>query len=83
MTRLHNRLKFYSVCRPAKQNKTAWLLTTEMKHFQVRFYRNYPKFSDRLVLANSADPDQGLHCLLFHLHIFDEIPLGLASVFEF
>ena len=44
-------------------------------------YRNDPKFSDRLILANSADPD--LHCLLFHLHLFDEIPLGLASLFEF
>ena len=39
---------------------------------------------------NSADPDQtapqsdqGLHCLLFHLHVFDKIPSGLASLFEF
>ena len=35
--------------------------------------------------TNSADPDQtapidqGLHCLLFHLHPFDEIPLSLAK----
>ena len=27
--------------------------------------------------------DQGLHCLLFHLHHFDKIFLGLASLFEF
>ena len=27
--------------------------------------------------------DQGLHCLLFHLHLFDELPKGLASLFEF
>ena len=27
--------------------------------------------------------DQGLHCLLFHSHVFDEIPLGLAPLFEF
>ena len=27
--------------------------------------------------------DQGLHCLLFHLHLFKEKPLGLASFFEF
>ena len=59
-------------------------------------YRNDPKFSDKQVWANSADPDQtaplllleeqsdqGLHCLLFHLHLFDEIPQGLASLFEF
>ena len=41
-------------------------------------YRNDPKFLDRLIWANSADPekqsDQGLYCLLFHLHLFDEIP---------
>ena len=46
-------------------------------------YRKDPKFSDRQVLANSAGPDQtapkeqsdlGLHCLLYHLHLFDEIP---------
>ena len=27
--------------------------------------------------------DQGLHCLVFHLHCFDEGPSGLASLFEF
>ena len=27
--------------------------------------------------------DQGLHCLLFHLHLFDEIPKGLASFLKF
>ena len=27
--------------------------------------------------------DQGLHCFLFHLHLFDEIPYGLTSLFEF
>ena len=47
-------------------------------------YHNDPKFSDRLVLANSADPDdQGLHCLLFHLLLFEEIPKCLASFLEF
>ena len=42
-------------------------------------YRNVPKFSDRQVWANSADPDhialeeqsdQGLHCLQFSLHFW-------------
>ena len=27
--------------------------------------------------------DYGLHCLLFHLHVFDKIPSGLVSLFEF
>ena len=35
------------------------------------WYHNDPKFLDRLVWANSEDPeksDQVLHCLLFSLH---------------
>ena len=35
----------------------------------------------RLLLEEQSD--QGLHCLLFHLHNFDKIPLTLASLFEF
>ena len=35
----------------------------------------------RLFLEEQSD--QGLHCLLFHLHVFDEISSGLASLFEF
>ena len=27
--------------------------------------------------------DQNLHCLLFHLHVFDKISSGLDSLFEF
>ena len=34
----------------------------------------------RLLLEEQSD--QGLHCLLFHLHLF-LIPKGLASFFEF
>ena len=42
-------------------------------------YRNVPKFLDRQVWANSADPDQtaheqsdqDLHCLQFPLHLLD------------
>ena len=35
----------------------------------------------RLLLEEQFD--QGLHCLLFHLHLFDEIPKVLASFLEF
>ena len=35
----------------------------------------------RLLLEEQSD--QGLHCLLFHFHHFDKIPLRLASLFEF
>ena len=54
-------------------------------------YRNDPKFSDRLGhtvqtqirLLLEEQSDQGLKCLLFHLHGFDKIPSGMASLFEF
>ena len=35
----------------------------------------------RLLLEEQSD--QGLHCLLFLLHLFDEIYQGLASLSEF
>ena len=35
----------------------------------------------RLLLEEQSD--QGLHCLLSHLDVFDKIPSGLASLFEF
>ena len=31
----------------------------------------------RLLLEEQSD--QGLHSLLFHLHVFDKVPSGLAS----
>ena len=34
----------------------------------------------RLLLEEQSD--QGLHCLLFHLHLFDEIPEGFASLLK-
>ena len=42
-------------------------------------YRNDPKFSDRYAWANSADPDQGLHCLPFRLHRLDSLLYGRAT----
>ena len=35
----------------------------------------------RLLLEEQSD--QGLHCLLFHLHHFDKVSQCLASLFEF
>ena len=36
----------------------------------------------RLLLEEQSD--QGIHCLLLHLHVFDKIPYkGFASLFEF
>ena len=56
-------------------------------------YLNDPKFFGQIGLRQTVQTqirllleeqsDQGLHCLLFHLHLFEEIPLGLAPLFEF
>ena len=64
-----------------------------MFFLQIIFmYRNDPKFSDRYVLANSADPDQTAHrgavwsgFSLFAIPFvfFDGILKDLASLFEF
>ena len=35
----------------------------------------------RLLLEEQSD--QGLRCLLFHLHVFDKISSGFASLFKF
>ena len=56
----------------------------KLKYTKLSFlmiYRNVPKFSDRQVCANSADPDQtaeeqsdqGLHCLQFQPHLLDAL----------
>ena len=37
----------------------------------------------QIKLLLEEQSDQGLHCLLFHLHLFDEIPRGLVSFPEF
>ena len=39
--------------------------------------------SGQTVQTLEEQSDQRLHCLLFHLHLFDEIPKGLASFLEF
>ena len=41
------------------------------------------KLQTQIRLLLEEQSDQGLHCLLFHLHVFDKIPSGLASLFEF
>ena len=51
-------------------------------------YGNDPKFSDRQVWLNSADPDQtaldqGLHSLPFRLHNLDALLYGIATLFKF
>ena len=50
-------------------------------NFQTDRYGQRVQTQIRLLLEEQSD--QGLHCLLFHLHVFDKIPSGLASLFEF
>ena len=66
------------------------ILFTGFLTFKLETYRNDPKFSDRQVWANSADPDQtaeqsdqGLHCLLFRLRLSDTFLNCKATSFEF
>ena len=51
------------------------------------YYRNYPKFSDWQVWANSADPDQTaeqrLDCLPFRLHLLNALLYGNAAMSKF
>ena len=57
----------------------------------VRLSKPWPVFVDRsgqpvktqIRLLLEEQSEQGLHCLLFHLHVFDKIPSSLASLFEF
>ena len=53
----------------------------------IRQYHNDPKFLERQVLANSADPDQiaptlGLHCLALHLRLLDALLSGKTALFQ-
>ena len=57
--------------------------------FMIYDYRNDPKFSNRHVWANSADPDQteqsdqGLHHLQFRLHLLDALLFRKTILFKF
>ena len=62
--------------------KVSYLSVTVMiLSFQTDWSGQIVQTQIRLLLEEQSD--QGRHCLLFHLHLFDEIPLGLAALFEF
>ena len=63
-------------------HNTAHIIGTVMTlSFRTDWSRQTVKTQIRLLLEEQSD--QGLHSLLFHLHVFDKIPSGLASLFEF
>ena len=48
-----------------------------------RTYRSGQTVQTQIRLLLEEQSDQGVHCLLFHLHLFVEIPKDLASFLEF
>ena len=51
------------------------LASVMILNFQTDRYEQTMQTQIRLLLEEQSD--QGLHCLLFHLHVFDKIPLCL------
>ena len=49
----------------------------------IRTTRSRQTVQTQIRVLLEEQSDQGLHCLLFHLHLFDEIPQNLASFLEF
>ena len=72
---------FYS----CKNHITAILLPRHItvRTLSFRTNRSRQKVQTQIRLLLEEQSDQGLHCLLFHLHNFDKVPKGLASLFEF
>ena len=48
-----------------------------------RTYRSGQTMQTLIRLLLEEQSDQGRHSLLFHLHVFDKIPSGLASLVDF
>ena len=56
-------------------------ITVMIKSFRTDRSRQTVQTQIRLLLEEQSD--QGLHCLLFNMHLFDKMPKGLASFLEF
>ena len=71
------------ICEPGHEKECFFLMQTTVMilSFQTKWSGQIVQTQIRLLLEEQSD--LGLHCLLFHLHLFDEIPLGLAALFEF
>ena len=61
----------------AEMNKTTVMILS------FRTSRSEQTVQTQIRLLLEEQSDQGLHYLLFHSHLFDEIPKCLASLFEF
>ena len=58
-------------------------MQTTVKFLNFRTDRSGQTVQTQIRLLLKEQSDQGLCCLLFHLHVFDKIPSGLVSLFEF
>ena len=73
----------------AKNPKRGWnpqqfddqVITVMIKSFRTD--RSGQTVQTQIKLLLKEQSDQNLHCLLFHLHLFDEKPFGLASFLDF
>ena len=67
--------------------RAAFVMCKQQSHtvliLNFRTDRSGQTVQTQIRLHSEEQSDQGLHCLLFHLHVFDKIPSGLASLFEF
>ena len=57
--------------------------TVIILNFRTDTCRSGQTVQTQIRLLLEEQTDKGLHCLLFHLHVFDKIPSGLASLYEF
>ena len=75
-------VNFYS----CKNQSTAISLHRHITVMTLSFLTNYRSgqtVQTKIRLLLEEQSDQGLHCLLLHLHHFYKVPEGLASLFEF
>ena len=66
---------------PLNLNKNKLTITVLTLSFRTDRSGQTVQTQIRLLLEEQSD--QGLLCLLCHLHLFDKIPESLASLFEF
>ena len=78
------------ICLPWGQSPNLSVAHISMKVFVMKIStvmtlsfwtdRSWQTVQIQIRLFLEEQSDQGLHCLLFHLHLFDKMPYGLASL---
>ena len=60
----------------------AQIISDTVMYLSFRTDRSGQRVQTQIELLIKDQSDQGIHCLLFHLHHFVKTPLSLASLFE-